>query len=101
MPGTLFNLIIQIIAGVLGGYAAGAAFKNYTFGTIGNIIAGAIGGAVGGQVLQGLVPTLASGVGNMDIGSLIGQVVSGVVGGAILTVLAGVTKWIAVPPKSS
>ena len=40
MSGTLINLIIQIIAGVVGGYAAGATLKNYTFGTIGNTIAG-------------------------------------------------------------
>jgi uncharacterized membrane protein YeaQ/YmgE (transglycosylase-associated protein family) len=99
MSGTLFYLIIQIIAGVIGGYAAGATLKNYTFGTIGNIIAGAIGGVIGGQLLQGLVPTLASAAGNMDIGALIGQVVGGGVGGAILTVVAGVTKWIVVPPK--
>jgi uncharacterized membrane protein YeaQ/YmgE (transglycosylase-associated protein family) len=101
MSGALFNLIIQIIAGVLGGYAAGAALKSYTFGAIGNMIAGAIGGALGGQVLQGLIPALASAAGNMDIGSLIDQVVAGGVGGAIVTVLAGVTKWMAVPPKST
>jgi uncharacterized membrane protein YeaQ/YmgE (transglycosylase-associated protein family) len=101
MSGTVFNFIVQIIAGGLGGYAAGAALKNYTFGTIGNIIWGAIGGAVGGQLLQELVPTLASAAGNTDIGALIGQVVGGVVGGAILTVVAGVTKWIVVPPKST
>jgi uncharacterized membrane protein YeaQ/YmgE (transglycosylase-associated protein family) len=97
MSGTLIDLIIQIIAGVVGGHAAGATLKNYTFGVIGNTIAGAIGGVVGGQLLQQAVPALA----NVDIGALIGQVVVGVVGGAILTVLAGVTKWIAVPPKST
>ena len=41
MSGTLINLIIQIIAGVVGGHAAGAALKNYTLGAIGNTIAGA------------------------------------------------------------
>jgi uncharacterized membrane protein YeaQ/YmgE (transglycosylase-associated protein family) len=97
MSGTLIDLIIQIIAGVVGGHAAGATLKNYTFGVIGNTIAGAIGGVVGGQFLQQLVPALA----NVDIGALIGQVGVGVVCGAILTVLAGVTKWIVVPPKST
>jgi hypothetical protein len=48
MSGTLINLIIQIIAGVIGGHAAGATLKNYTLGAVGNTIAGAIGGAVGG-----------------------------------------------------
>lgn len=58
MSGTLINLIIQIIAGIGGGHAAGATLKNYTLGVIGNTIAGAIGGAVGGQLLQEMVPTL-------------------------------------------
>jgi uncharacterized membrane protein YeaQ/YmgE (transglycosylase-associated protein family) len=101
MSGTLINLIIQIIAGVVGGHAAGAMLKNYNLGVIGNTIAGAIGGAVGGQLLQQLMPALASAASNVDIGALIGQVVGGGVGGAILTVLAGVTKWIVVPPKST
>jgi uncharacterized membrane protein YeaQ/YmgE (transglycosylase-associated protein family) len=69
MSGTLIDLIIQIIAGVVGGHAAGATLKNYTFGVIGNTIAGAIGGVVGGQLLQQVVPALA----NVDIGALIGQ----------------------------
>jgi uncharacterized membrane protein YeaQ/YmgE (transglycosylase-associated protein family) len=101
MSGTLINLIIQIIAGVIGGNAAGAMLKNYTLGAVGNTIAGAIGGAVGGQLLQDLAPTLASMANNNDIGALIGQIVAGGAGGAILAVLAGVMKWIMVPPKST
>jgi len=101
MPGTLTNLIIQIIAGVVGGHAAGATLKNYTLGAVGNTIAGAIGGAVGGQLLQELAPALAGAAGNVDIGALIGQIVGGGAGGAILTVLAGVMKWMVVPPKST
>ena len=101
MSGTLINLIIQIIAGVVGGHAAGAALKSYTFGATGNTIAGAIGGTVGGQLLQAWVPALASAASNVDIAALIAQIVGGGAGGAILTVLAGVTKWIVVPPKST
>jgi hypothetical protein len=87
--------------GCSGGHAAGAPVKDYTLGTVGNTIAGAIGGVVGGQLLQELVPALASAASNVDIGALIGQIVGGGAGGAILTVLAGVTKFIVVPPKST
>lgn len=101
MSGTVVNLIIQIVAGVIGGHAAGAVLKNYTLGAIGNTIAGAIGGAAGGQLLQELVPALANAAGTVDVVELIGRVVGGGAGGAILTVLAGVTKMIVVPPKST
>ena len=49
MSATIINLIIQIIAGVVGGNAAGAASKDVSLGGVGNTIAGAIGGGVGGQ----------------------------------------------------
>jgi hypothetical protein len=101
MSGTLINLIIQIIAGVVGGHAVGATLKNYALGAIGNTIAGAIGGVLGGQLLQVYVPTLANAASNMDIGALIAQIIGGGVGGAILTVLAGFMKWMIAPPKST
>lgn len=45
MSATIINLIIQAIAGALGGNAAGATIKNHDLGTLGNTIAGAVGGA--------------------------------------------------------
>jgi hypothetical protein len=101
MSGTLVDLIIQIIAGVIGGHAAGAAVKNCTLGAIGNTIAGAIGGIGGVRLLQELIPALASKAGNVDVGALVGQIVGGAAGGAILTLLAGVTMWMVTPPKST
>ena len=47
MSATIINIIIQLIAGAVGGNAAGAGLKNYDLGTLGNTIAGALGGAVG------------------------------------------------------
>ncbi len=90
MSGTLINLIIQIVAGAVGGNAAGAALKDFNLGTLGNTVAGAVGGGVGGQILQALSPALASG--NLDVGSIVGQLAGGGVAGAILTVIAGAVK---------
>ena len=40
----LTSLLVQVVAGALGGSAAGAAAKQYSLGALGNAIAGAIGG---------------------------------------------------------
>jgi hypothetical protein len=88
MSGTLINLIIQIVAGALGGNAAGAASKDLSLGTAGNTIAG----AVGGQILTALVPMLSGAAGSVDIGALLGQAVGGGVAGAIVTAVVGLIK---------
>ena len=49
MSATLINLIVQLIAGAVGGNAIGAGMKNVDLGTLGNTIAGALGGAGGGR----------------------------------------------------
>ena len=92
MSGTLVNLIIQIIAGAIGGNIAGSALKDYSLGTVGNSIAGLIGCGIGGQILQALVPALAQTASTTDWGAVLGQVAGGGVGGAILMIIAGVIK---------
>ena len=92
MSATIINIIIQLIAGAVGGNAAGAGLKNYDLGTIGNTIAGALGGLGGGQILTALLPMLAGAAENVDIGSIIGQAVGGGVLGAIVTVVVGIIK---------
>jgi hypothetical protein len=101
MSGTLIDLIIQIVAGVIGGHAAGATLKNCTLGAIGNTIAGAIGGVAGVQLLAQVIPALANTAGNVDVGTLVGQIIGGGGGGAVFAILAGLTKWMVVPPKST
>ena len=56
MSGTVVNLIIQLIVGVIGGNAACSTLKDYSLGGLGNTIAGAIGGVGGGQVASGTDP---------------------------------------------
>ena len=77
----IINLIIQLIAGVAGGNAVGAALKEYNLGTLGNTIAGA------------LIPAIAGAAGGgLDVGAILGQIVGGGAGGAILTLIAGLVK---------
>lgn len=89
----IVNLIIQLVAGAVGGNVAGAAEK-MNLGKAGNTIVGAIGGLGGGQILQLLVPALTAAAegGGFDFGALIGQVVGGGVGGAVLTGIIGLIK---------
>jgi len=92
MSATLVNLIVQLIAGAVGGNAAGAAMKNIDLGALGNSIAGAIGGAGGGTLLTALLPILQGAAGNVDIGTVLGQAVGGGVAGAIVTAVVGLIK---------
>ncbi len=55
----LINLVIQLISGVVGGNAVGAALKDYNLGSVGNTIAGALGGVGGGQLLLAAMPAIA------------------------------------------
>jgi hypothetical protein len=88
----LTNLIIQLVAGAIGGNAVGAAGNNLNLGALLNTVVGAIGGGVGGQILTALIPALTSGAGNVDIGALVGQAAGGGVAGAVLTAIVGVIK---------
>jgi hypothetical protein len=96
MWGGIFGLIIQLIAGAVGGNAAGAALKQYDLGILGNTVAGIVGGGVGAQIIGALVgggtEPITAGAGGLDIGSLISQIASGGVGGGILMVIVGLIK---------
>jgi uncharacterized membrane protein YeaQ/YmgE (transglycosylase-associated protein family) len=83
---TIVTLIIQIVAGIIGGNAVGAGMKNTSMGSAGNTIAGAIGGLGGGWILA-MLGTMGYDANN--IGAIIGQIVGGGVGGAILTAIVG------------
>ena len=96
MWGGIIGLIIQLVAGGVGGNIAGAALKQYDLGTVGNTIAGIVGGGVGAQIIGALVgggtEAVGPGAGGLDIGSIIGQIASGGVGGGILMVIVGLIK---------
>jgi hypothetical protein len=92
MSATIINLIIQFIAGAVGGNAAGAASKDISLGMLGNTIAGAVGGVGGGQLLSALIPMMAGAGNNVDIGALASQAVGGGVAGAIVAGVVGLIK---------
>lgn len=84
------SLIIQLIAGAVGGNAGGAIFKNLSLGTAGNSIAGIIGGPLGAAVLGALGVGGGAAAGGM--GSILSGVGSGGVGGIILMLVVGFIK---------
>lgn len=90
------ELIISLIAGALGGNAAGGLMKNLSLGTLGNSIVGILGGGLGGQLLNmmgaGGVADAATAAGGLDVASIIGQLASGGVGGGVLMAVVGVIK---------
>lgn len=87
------TLIVNLIAGLIGGNAVGAAAKSTSLGAVGNSVVGAIGGAGFGWLLPllGVLGSAAQG-GGTDMGALIGNAIGGGVGGAVLTAVVGLIK---------
>lgn len=93
------ELIISLVAGALGGNAAGGLLKNLNMGVVMNSIAGIVGGGLGGQIL-GMIGAdnlaeaagAVEAAGGLDIGSIVGQLAAGGVGGGALMAIVGVIK---------
>jgi uncharacterized protein YejL (UPF0352 family) len=88
------QILINLIAGALGGVGAGKASPKFDLGMIGNIVSGLVGGGVLGQVVTALLPTIVAAAqsGNLSIGGIISQAIAGGAGGAILTAIIGAIK---------
>jgi hypothetical protein len=88
------QILINLVAGALGGVGAGKASPQFDLGTIGNIISGIVGGGVLGQIVTLVLPSLVSAAeaGNLNVGGVISQIVAGGAGGAILTAIIGAIK---------
>ncbi len=84
MDSQITQLIISLVTGGLGGNLAGALFKQFSLGTLGNTAAGVLGGGIGGQILGSLLGGgAASGVGGSIAGSGIGGILIVVVIGLV------------------
>ena len=88
------QILINLVAGALGGVATGRASPTFDLGTIGNIVSGLVGGGVLGQIITLLLPSImaAAESGNLSVGGIISQAVAGGAGGAILTAIIGAIK---------
>ena len=94
----IVGIILQLIAGAVGGNAAGRVSPKLDIGSAGNSIAGAIGGVVVGQILERLTggavtaDQAAAAASNFDIAGIITSLIGGGAGGAILTGIIGAIK---------
>ena len=57
MTWTFTSLVIQIIAGLIGGHVAAVAVHEHAFGAVGHTVAGLVGGFLSGYFLQTLAIT--------------------------------------------
>lgn len=88
-------LIIQLASGALGGNLAGKLMKNASLGTLWNSVVGILGGGLGGTVLGMLGlggAEAAEASSSMDLNSVLGSVAGGGVGGGILMAVIGMIK---------
>ena len=88
------QILINLIAGALGGAGVGKASPNFDLGTVGNIVSGLVGGGVLGQIVTLALPSVVAAAesGNLSVGGIISQVVAGGAGGANLTAIIGAIK---------
>ncbi len=92
---TLLPIIVQVITGIIGGQAVGAALKQAAMSQLPKIISGAVGGVAGGAILNSLMgggmdpAAVAEAVGGLGSSLNIPNIVGGAGGGAILTAIVG------------
>ena len=84
-------LIIQLVSGAIGGNLAGSLMKNFSLGTLWNSIVGILGGGLGGQVLSWLGLGDGGGEMDLGgiIGSVAS---GGVGGGIVLAIIGAIKK---------
>lgn len=89
----IVSLVVQIIAGVVGGNAVGMSKQSMGPGL--NSIVGGIGGVILGQVvaaITGQPGSAAAASGGVDLAALISSIIGGGAGGAVLTFIIGLIK---------
>ena len=96
MTWTVTNLVIEVVAGILGGHALAIAMQEHSVGALGRTIAGAIGGGISGCFLQTAAPVLVTGGGALNVPRLFDQALihslTGAVAGGIVMLMVGFFK---------
>lgn len=93
MSPAIVNLIVQIIAGAVGGNAAGKINRSFDLGALVNSIVGAVGGVGGGWLISTLAPALAAAEGaGIDVAAIATQAVGGGAAGLVLTAIIGAIR---------
>jgi hypothetical protein len=88
------QILINLVAGAIGGVGAGKSSPTFDLGTIGNIVSGLVGGGVLGQIVTLLLPSIAAAAqsGDMSVSGIISHAIAGGAGGAVLTAIIGAVK---------
>jgi hypothetical protein len=88
------QILINLIAGALGGVGVGKSSPSFDLGMIGNIVSGLVGGGVLGQIATALLPSIVAAAqsGDLSVGGIVSQAIAGGAGGAILTAIIGAIK---------
>jgi hypothetical protein len=88
MEWTRKNLIVQTVAGLVGGHFAAIALHEYRFGWLGHSLLGLIAGALSGYFLQTIVITVVTGSGSTNVPSASDVVVMEALAGAVVGAIA-------------
>lgn len=88
------QLLVNLIAGAVGGNAMGKALPRFDMDAVGNTIAGLVGGGILGQLAPLVWPAVQASIfsGELSVGGVLASIVSGGAGGAILTAIVGAIK---------
>jgi len=90
-------MIINLLSGAGGGFAAGKLLKNFSLGNGLNSLVGILGGGIGGKVLGmlglgGAAAATGDAASAMDMSSILSSVAGGGVGGGVLMTVIGFIK---------
>jgi uncharacterized membrane protein YeaQ/YmgE (transglycosylase-associated protein family) len=96
MTWTLTSLVVQIVAGVVGGHLAATAAHEHGFGAVGHTLTGLAGGFLSGCFLQTLAVTMVTSTGSLNeprpAEIYMIQALTGGAAGGILTLVVGFIK---------